>query len=784
MKKNVWLLGFLLSLFLTKAQNPQFYWADHMKGPSNYDRGNSIVVDSVGNSYVVGQFQGAMDFDPSTGTNIITASSISAFIQKLDSSGNLVWVKTLSAGAVQILLDKNYNLMIRGVFSGGTLDFDPGPAVYNLSSYNGSGFILKLDRSGNFISAQNALDNVAAMCIDNNNNIYLAGRFSQTSDFDPGAGTFTLTPTYYADLFVVKLDPTGNFLYAKKFGSGYQNVKNMKVDLSGNIYIAGLFSSTADFDPGPGVYNLTAIFGTSEPFLVKLNAGAGLVWANAIHATKPNMNISCESMDIDELGNTYMMGFFKDTVDFDPGPAVYNLNNAFVSDYICRINSDGSLAWAKQMGNAYLRSLSVKKSNVYLSFENFGYLDVDFSSGVYSVASNKYLACILSVDTLSNFNWIYSFEHSMATIIFSFDFDKYNNIYSTGEFRDTCDFNPSVNTNLLIVGNSTTDIFVCKTGPCSNQPVSLPVNVTPNQLLNICPLKTTTLTVSSSDFVNWYSAPASSILLSHLNSFKTPVLSAGTYTYYASAQNCNSTSPRIPIIVYSSTMNPVLTFSNVSQICMGSSANITVNGANTYTWNTGAVTSSISITPTVSTIYTVTGTDLNNCSNTQTINVSVNQLPVVYASSSNSLLCSGQTATLTAGGAATYTWSTNSNNLNISVSPTTTTSYTVNGTDVNGCSGTSVFTQSVSVCTQAEEVIKNVSIQLIPNPTDGLLTINSKTELHKIEVVSITGQVLLIEVPGNNSHTVNLGDFSNGIYFVNVYQNNRVVKREKIILNK
>jgi hypothetical protein len=75
-------------------------------------------------------------------------------------------------------------------------------------------------------------------------------------------------------------------------------------------------------------------------------------------------------------------------------------------------------------------------------------------------------------------------------------------------------------------------------------------------------------------------------------------------------------------------------------------------------------------------------------------------------------------------------------------------------------------------------------ISISPNPTNGSLTINSKTELQKIEVVTITGQVLLSEVPTNGSHTLHLDNFANGIYFVNVYQNNQIVKREKVVLNK
>ncbi|MBK6983379.1 MAG: T9SS type A sorting domain-containing protein [Bacteroidetes bacterium] len=82
-----------------------------------------------------------------------------------------------------------------------------------------------------------------------------------------------------------------------------------------------------------------------------------------------------------------------------------------------------------------------------------------------------------------------------------------------------------------------------------------------------------------------------------------------------------------------------------------------------------------------------------------------------------------------------------------------------------------------------QELNGNV-VSISPNPTNGLLTINSKTELQKIDVISITGALLLSETPTNVSHTLHLDNFSNGIYFVNIYQYDRIVKREKIVLNK
>ncbi len=96
--------------------------------------------------------------------------------------------------------------------------------------------------------------------------------------------------------------------------------------------------------------------------------------------------------------------------------------------------------------------------------------------------------------------------------------------------------------------------------------------------------------------------------------------------------------------------------------------------------------------------------------------------------------------------------------------------------------GTGSLTATIDVGLQ--EFLNSNTISLSPNPTNGSLTINSKTELQKIEVISVTGRILLNEPVKSNNHTLNLENYSNGIYFVNIYQNNKIVRREKVIVNK
>ncbi|MBE0642275.1 MAG: hypothetical protein IH599_09575, partial [Bacteroidales bacterium] len=121
------------------------------------------------------------------------------------------------------------------------------------------------------------------------------------------------------------------------------------------------------------------------------------------------------------------------------------------------------------------------------------------------------------------------------------------------------------------------------------------------------------------------------------------------------------------------------------EICTGESTSLTASGADTYLWNTTEATAGINVTPSATTLYTVTGTDINGCSNTATIEIVVHDLPVVNAIADPATICAGQNSELEATGALTYAWSNGGAGAVVQVNPAITTIYTVSGTDVNGC---------------------------------------------------------------------------------------------------
>jgi hypothetical protein len=147
-------------------------------------------------------------------------------------------------------------------------------------------------------------------------------------------------------------------------------------------------------------------------------------------------------------------------------------------------------------------------------------------------------------------------------------------------------------------------------------------------------------------------------------------------------------------IVVSNTV-PNLSVSGNTMVCNGAAISLTASGANTYTWSTGALTNTMSDTPTVSAVYTVVATSSAGCTGTLTQAVQVNPNPNIGVSGNNSI-CFGSPVNFTASGANSYTWSTGANTSTITDSPNTNTVYTIAGTSTAGCSGSSTISVAVN----------------------------------------------------------------------------------------
>ncbi|MCH8903623.1 MAG: SBBP repeat-containing protein [Bacteroidetes bacterium] len=386
-------LGFIIAVLstTTQAQSVKLEWAKST-GATLIDYGESIAIDAVGNVYVTGYFSVTVDFDPGAATfNLTSNGSEDVFIQKLDASGNFIWAKSIGGPtypdrSFSINVDISGNVLISGYYYG-TVDFDPGAGTFNLTSNGGADiFILKLDSGGNFIWAKSiggtTLDASQCITTDSSGNVYLIGYFSNTIDFDPGAGTFSMTPSGLSDIYILKLSGPGNFIWAKSMGGSLVAAgKSLNIDVWGNVLLTGYFSGTVDFDPSGAIFNLVSN-GGDDVFIQKLDSAGNFKWAASIGGISGDQSFSIAT---DTSGNALITGRYGGTVDFDPDSSIYNLTTNGASDvFVLKLDTSGKLIWAKSMGGpGFEEGHSINcdaSSNVYLT----GFYDdtADFDPGV------------------------------------------------------------------------------------------------------------------------------------------------------------------------------------------------------------------------------------------------------------------------------------------------------------------------------------------------------------------------------------------------------------------
>jgi len=228
---------------------------------------------------------------------------------------------------------------------------------------------------------------------------------------------------------------------------------------------------------------------------------------------------------------------------------------------------------------------------------------------------------------------------------------------------------------------------------------------------------------------------------------------------------------------------------NSGTICAGNNVLLTASGANTYSWSNGPTTSSVNVSPAVTTVYTVNGSS-NGCSSMMTTTVIVNPLPSINASANATSICRGDAVTLNATGANTYTWMPgNLGGSPVNDSPFVTTTYTVNGTDGNGCVGTQTLVIQVNICTgMMENGAEAVMFSVFPNPATDYVSLfypsSNNTDL-KVQVIDALGRLISEKShtfsKSNPSLQINVSDVAKGTYFLKLIPKSGEAKAIKLV---
>lgn len=468
----------LCSFPILNAQT--FEWAKQIGGTSE-DVAKSIAVDHNGNVYTTGYFYDTCDFDPGVGVFDLLSSPVygALFVSKVDSAGNFVWAKKVEGPSTcwgySIAVDANNNVYVTGRV-GGTTDFDPGlgTSIVTASLY-GDIFILKLDGMGDFDWVKHfahigLISDVSAgrdIEIDALGNIYTTGYFVDSVDFDPGSGVYPLVSAGTLDIFVSKLDASGNFLWAKSLGgTGRDEPYALDVDNLGNVYTTGGFNDTVDFDPGVSAFNLVS--SGTEIFVSKLNASGNFVFAK--HFEGGVGDYYGQGIAVDANQNVYTTGYLNGSVDLDPGIGTIYMGSGIGELFVSKLDLNGDYVWAittPTSGFAYGNSIATDATGaIYLTGGFMGTGDFDPGAGTQTLtAVGNMDVFILNLDSAGAFSNVWQMGGSSTDRGESIIVDATGSIYTTGTFINAVDFDPSAGTlNFTSYGNK--DMFIQKLGDC------------------------------------------------------------------------------------------------------------------------------------------------------------------------------------------------------------------------------------------------------------------------------------------------------------------------------
>lgn len=781
------LIGLCVISQNSSAQLPTYIWDNTLRSMSSSvtlassSGTEALDFDSDGNVYSAGHFYGTIDANSGSGTTSLVASTSGSkgYIKKTDANGVLIWAKKFDGdGDITIYdmeTDDSGNCYAAGRFSE-TIDFDPSSGTSNLTSIQNSDlFIVKLNNLGEFqwvkrlTSASSLIPD--GISVDPSGNPNIHGYFGGTVDFNPGTGAFSMTGTFHG--YWLRLDPSGNFVFAKQLASsGGTRIKDLIFAADGSATICGYHGGTTDFDLGTGVNEIsTPSNNSNDIFFARYTSDAGYVWAKSLggsNSDEPN------AIALDPSGNLLVTGTFRNSVDFDPGTGVtsfYSGGSTLDDMFIAKYSTTGNFIWAKQFGNedgnytdenAHSITTDVNGNVVVTGFYYDG-IDFDPGTGVYNLYTGlNRNTFALSLNPNGVFNWAFDYEmpslggSESEVVRYAADGALYLCGYTEGE----CDMDPgpgeemlvaddyqgyvlklgppvpiaafTTSTNLGCVGspitltntsslNPTSFLWTSDGGTIANptsanttitfsQPGGYQIDLTVTNIsgsstisqlvsisagptviitpsaASICAGTSTTLTASASaGSVTWNTGQSG-------NSITVSPTTTTTYTASASQGSCTASTTQTITV----TALPNITVSaNDNTLCTGQTAILTANGGTSYTWSTGASGASISVSPTSTQTYSVTGTN-NGCQNTANISVSVSALPTIAITNPTSTICAGQSVTLTATGGTSYSWSSGQSTAAITVSPATTTTYTVTGTNAAGCSNTANRTINVT----------------------------------------------------------------------------------------
>lgn len=489
--KKFYLLSLLISI-LGIAQTPTFDYAKAF-GSSNNDATNGSVIDASGNIYSIINFRGTIDADP--GSGVVSVANVNTnydiLITKLDATGNYVWSKKIGGTdndvANDIAIDSNGNIFIVGYFAY-VVDFNPDAGVNNMGfsgGYTPQGFLLKLDSNGNFVwskqfsvSATTGYQAVSSTVgVDASNNVILGGYFTGVLAIDSEPVVYTSLGS--VDCFYLKYSNAGTFQWSKQIGSfSFESITNVATDSLNNIYFSGNFNGNVDFDPSAVSHNLGAT-GSYDSFLLKIDGNGNTIWVNKPHGTS---NEYGRNVAVNGNNEVFLLGNFQGTVNFASNsiysgqmqpPANNIASNGGMDNFIMKFNStNGNSVWVKTFGGTaddYISSATFDANNNIFTTGYFNNtVDFDPNAGVVNLVTTTPDVFVSKLNSNGDYVWATRFGGNGGDVATGIILANGGKVITSGYFGGMCSFNPNYTNNVFSNGGDDAFIQVMTDAVLSN----------------------------------------------------------------------------------------------------------------------------------------------------------------------------------------------------------------------------------------------------------------------------------------------------------------------------
>jgi hypothetical protein len=777
-------------------------FAEHLtSGSTSHVLPNRVIIDSYNFIHVFGSLAGTADFDPSSSNLAVSGNSGSGghslFLSKFDAAGGVVYAYSISSIPTSGTINSHSFCMTNSsIFICGSLrptypfDFDLTSGTANITpSYNAmTGFFAKYNYCDFAPTSPVLINGSTSICLGNSPSYSVNPIVDATSYSWSLPGGWSGTST--TNTISVTVGSSGTMSVTATNDCGTSSAQTLSVTVnalptisvnSGAICSGQSFTmspsgaSTYTYSGGSAVVSPTAnatysVSGTSAAGCVSASSAISSVTVNAKPTITVNSGSICsgQSFTMSPSGaSTYTYSGGSSVVS-PTANATYSVSGTSAAGCVSASSAVSSVT-VNTKPTITVNSGSICSGQSF-TMSPSGASTYTFSGGSavvsptanasYSVSGTSAAGCVSASSAVSSVtvNALPTISVNSGAICSGQSFTMSPSGASTYTYSSgSAVVSPATTTSYSVTGTSAAGCLGSNTA-VSTVTVTGTLTVTISGSNTVCNGQAVNLTAGGASTYSWNTGSTSSTIA------PTPTTTT-TYSVIGSSGSCSNTA------VTTVTVNTLPTISvNSGTICSGQSFTMSPSGASTYTYSG----SSAVVSPTANATYSVSGTSAAGCisASSAVSNITVNALPIVNATTSNTLMCTGETVTLTASGATSYTFNPGGVGASVVVSPTVTSNYTVSGTAANGCNNTTVLTQSVSLCTGIQPVVQSIEANVYPNPFKNKINVMVSAAKQTIVVYNALGQAVYTapspSEKAGDEIVIDLTNQPSGIYFIKI----------------